>query len=256
MTTLDSIPLLVFFAGVILLALLTMEGGFWLGRKRRQSGTHESEAPLGSIIASTLALLAFLLAITFNIAANRFEERRSAVLREANAIGTAFLRADFLDQPTRDEVKKLFRKYVALRLEAASEPLPVVLEKSSSMQKELWAKATSGASKYSQSETYALFIDAINAVIDVHAERVTAGLYGRVPIVVWFALLAVAGLSMAGVGYVCGLANTRSWPAVTTLILSFSVVMFLVADLDRPTEGIITTSLRPLADLSNSIGAP
>jgi hypothetical protein len=256
MTALDSVPLIVFFVGIVLFSALSMEGGFRLGLNRRQSGAHESEAPLGSMIASTLGLLAFLLAITFNIAANRFEDRRTAVLHEANAIGTAYLRTDFLDQPVRDQLKQHFREYVAVRLTAKGTSLRPAISKSELLQKQLWSEAADLAPKYSQSPIYALFIESLNEVIDIHEERIAAGLYGRVPVIVWLSLFIVACLSMTGVGYVCGLTGSRSWPPATILIMTFSIVMFLVADLDRPGEGIIQTGLKPLNDLSNSIGPP
>ncbi|MGA2877105.1 MAG: hypothetical protein ABSE82_16435, partial [Nitrososphaerales archaeon] len=59
---LDQIPLWLFFLLMIGLALLSMEGGFRLGERRRLSGAKEAESPLGSIVGSTLGLLAFMLA--------------------------------------------------------------------------------------------------------------------------------------------------------------------------------------------------
>ena len=70
------------------------------------------------MVAAVLALLAFLLTFTFGMAASRFEARRQVLLDEANAIGTAYLRAALLSDPQRAEIRKLLREYVDVRLEA------------------------------------------------------------------------------------------------------------------------------------------
>ena len=51
------------------------------------------------LVGSLLALMAFVLAITMGMAADRFDARRGMVLAEANAIGTTFQRADYLPRP-------------------------------------------------------------------------------------------------------------------------------------------------------------
>jgi len=49
-------------------------------------------------LVPALPFLAFLLAFTFGMAATRFEDRRQAVLDEANAIGTTYLRTRLLPE--------------------------------------------------------------------------------------------------------------------------------------------------------------
>ncbi len=63
----------------------------------------------GSVIAVSLGLLAFMLAFTFGIAANRFDTRKQLVLDEINAIGTTYLRANTLPEPPRTKIRKLLR---------------------------------------------------------------------------------------------------------------------------------------------------
>jgi len=46
------------------------------------------------LLGGSLALLVLLLAFTFGLVLNRYEARRQLVTNEANAIGTAYLRAD------------------------------------------------------------------------------------------------------------------------------------------------------------------
>ena len=57
------------------------------------------------LVGSILALLAFLLAVTMGMAADRFDARRALVLAEANAIGTTYLRAGYLPEPASSQAE-------------------------------------------------------------------------------------------------------------------------------------------------------
>jgi hypothetical protein len=236
---LDRIPLLAFFTGVVVLALLAIEGGYKLGKNRRKSSNNEDESPVGSTISSTLALLAFMLAFTFGMAASRFDDRRAAVVEEANAIGTAYLRADLLEDPLKSNVKDTLHKYLLLRINGLSQPslLGRTISQSEALQTRLWQEATEVGQSYPNSPVAALFIDSINTVIDLHTKRITANFRARVPESIWDVLFLVAALSMAGMGYYFGVTDNRSWTANIVLVLAFSAVMLLVVDLDRPWEG-------------------
>jgi len=76
--------------------MLAIEGGYRLGKWRHVHAADEKDDPVGAMVGSVLGLLAIMLAFTFHLAATRFDARRHAVLEEANAIGTAYLRARLL----------------------------------------------------------------------------------------------------------------------------------------------------------------
>src|SRR5688572_12066502 len=109
---LDSLPLWALFGLNVLIVIFADEFGYRVGQFRRRRAKQEKEAPVGAMVGATLGLLAFLLAFTFGMAANRFESRREVLLNESNAIGTTWLRAAFLPEAHRDEVRKLLREYV------------------------------------------------------------------------------------------------------------------------------------------------
>lgn len=83
--------------GVILLVLLlaAKEAGYAVARRwhARRGVDETARTSIGFISGGMLGLLAFLLAISLSIADRRYEDRRAVVLAEANAIGTAWLRA-------------------------------------------------------------------------------------------------------------------------------------------------------------------
>jgi hypothetical protein len=54
-------------------------------------------------------------------------------------------------------------------------------------------------------------------------------------------------------GYHSGLTGTVRSPAILAVSFTFSVVIFLIADLDRPQEGFLKVGQEPLTDLRTSM---
>ncbi len=250
---LDHLPLWGLFFLTVVIVLLSVEGGYRLGKRRRQSGAPEKESAVGAMVAATLGLLGFMLAFTFGLAATRFDTRRYTVLDEANAIGTTYLRAALLPEPERAESRKLLREYVDVRLTAIQPgKLEQAIDESSALHERLWAQATTAAEKDPRSVPTGLFIQSLNETIDLHAKRVLVGVRNRIPGTVWVTLYLMSILSMTAIGYHEGLTSVSRSPAVLALVLTFAAVMFLIADLDRPQEGLLKVSQQPLIDLRSS----
>lgn len=253
---LDRLPLWALFLGTIAIVALAVEGGYRLGLIRRRRSETEKESVVGAMVAATLGLVAFMLAFTFGLAATRFDARRVTILDEANAIGTTYLRAAMLPEPERSESRSLLRHYVDVRL-AAVQPgqLAAAVSESSALHTRLWSQAVAAANKDPRSVPTGLFIQSLNEVIDLHSKRMMVGLRNRVPGAIWVTLYFVAILAMAEVGYHEGLTSQRRSPAVAALVLTFSAVIFLIADLDRPSEGFLTIGQQTMVDLRNSMDA-
>jgi hypothetical protein len=238
--------------------LLAIEGGYRLGRLRAMRAEHEKEAPVGAMVAAMLGLLAFILAFTFSLAAQRFDTRRQVLLDEANAIGTAYLRAAMLPQH-EEEIRSLLREYVDVRLAALqTDGVAEGIRKSEELQNRIWDRAVALARDNPDSVVVGLFVQSLNEVIDLHAKRITAGIRNRVPAVIWIALFAVAVISLGAMGYHAGLVRTSRSLAIVAVGLTFTVVIGLVADLDSPREGFLKVSQQALVDLRESMkpGAP
>ena len=80
---------------LVLLVVVT-ELGYRFGLKLHQADDGARKGQIAGIEGAILGLLALLLGFTFALAVQRYETRRTLVVEEANAIGTTFLRADFL----------------------------------------------------------------------------------------------------------------------------------------------------------------
>jgi hypothetical protein len=196
------------------------------------------------------------MAFTFGMAASRFDTRKQLVLEESNAIGTAYLRADLLPEPHRTEIRNLLREYVDVRLPKdglTPEKIAQALVRSEQLHNEFWSEAVSLGKINTTSIVVGLFIQSLNDVIDLHSKRVTACLYNRIPAIVWVVLYIVTVLAMAGIGYQIGLSGRRSLIAVFALVLTFSGVMMLIADLDRSQQGLVKVSQRAMIDLQKQM---
>ena len=247
---LDSLPFWGLFAATVVLIALAAEAGGWLGGRKRRRSEEAQKAPVGEIVAAMLGLLALLLAFTFSLAASRFDTRRGLVLDEANAIGTTWLRAGLLPEPHRAEIRKLLHEYLEARLGAVqSGRIQQGIARSEELQGRLWAEAVAVGQREPGSIMAGLFIASLNEVIDLHAKRVMFGLRTRIPVSIWAALYFVALLAVGAIGYHAGLTGTRRFFAILPLVLTISAVLLLIADLDRPQEGLFKVSQQALADL-------
>jgi hypothetical protein len=250
----DVLPLWVLFLAVAVVVGLSIEGGHWLGLYRRRRSEGEKEGPVGAIVAATLGLLALTLAFTFGLAWSRYDARREIVVKEANAIGTTYLRAGLLPDSRGAKIRKLLGEYVDARLEAVeSGHLEKALHRSAELHSELWKEAEAVGQEHPNSIVVGLFIQSLNDTIDVHATRVLMSLQNRIPGVLWGVLFMVTILTMAGVGYYEGLSNSRRSLAIVVLVLTFSAILSLIADLDRPQEGFLTVNQQAMIDLRNTM---
>lgn len=251
---LDSLPMWVMFPLTIVCIALATEAGYRLGRRRGRRPDHEKEAPVGGLVAAMLALLGLLLAFTFSIAASRFESRREVLLEESNAIGTAYLRTSFLPKQDRDAARQLYRDYVDARLEAVrTGDLAKVLERSSGIHAQLWSQVHAAGESHPDSESLALYIQALNEVIDLHSKRLMIGVRNRVPEIIILVLYMVTFLSVGTVGYHSGLSGTTRSGAAWAFLLTLAIVIYLIIDLDRPREGLFRVSQQAMIDLRESM---
>jgi hypothetical protein len=98
-----------------------------------------------------------------------------------------------------------------------------------------------------------VFSSSPEQVIDLHTKRVVAGLQSRIPTVIWLVLYAITVLAMAEMGYQTGLAGKRRPLSIPAVALAFSAVMVLIADLDRPVEGVIRVSQEAMDQLRETL---
>jgi hypothetical protein len=250
----DVLPLWGVFVVSLVLILLAHEIGYRLGAVRQKAKTHEKEAPVGAMVGATLALLGFLLAFTFGLAANLFQAKRQVMLDEANAIGTTYLRADFLSEPARVAVRDLLREYVDVRLAAAETgDVAPAIKRSEEIHNLLWAHASESMVANPDSIAYGLFVETLNEVIDLHSTRVMIAVRSRIPPTIWLALYSIAFFAFGTMGYHGGLGAANRSFALLAVAVIFSAVIWLIKDLDTAQEGTLQVSQQAMIDLRNSM---
>lgn len=233
-----------------IILFLAFEAGVYLGKRHQLMYKEKDKSPVGSIVAATLGLLAFLLAFTFGMAATKFDERRMLVIDESNAIGTTYLRSEYLPDPYRIQIKKLLKDYVFVHAGPLTpETIALRIKNSENLQDQIWQQAVEVVEKNPNSVAIGLFIQSLNQMIDLAATRVNIGMRVRIPFIVWIALYFVTILALGTVGYQIGLIQGRYIGITLLLILTFSSVIVLIVDLDRPQEGFIKISQQSLIDL-------
>jgi hypothetical protein len=234
----------------------TLEAGYRAGRWRHVHKPDEQVQQVGAIVASILGLLALVLGFTFSFAASRFDARREAVLEEANAIGTTYLRTRLLSPDLRKQSAAALKEYVDVRLHGVRSGDPTAaIARSEELHEVLWSQAAIAGQENPTSEMVALYIDSLNKVIDMHEVRVQAGTRSRIPVVMWSGLLVMSLLSLAAVGYQSGLSNTRRSPVKLVMILAFTIVLALIADLDRSQQGLLRVGQQAMVDVQKMIQA-
>lgn len=254
--SIDVVPLWAVFACVLVGILMSVEAGYRVGLWRHRRATSEKETTVVGMVTTELGLLAFMLAVTFSLAASRFDDRRRVLLEEANAIGTCYLRAEVLPAEQASAARRLLREYVDVRLAGVGGDRAAVedaIRQSEAIHPQLWSQATAAARKEPRSVAVGLFIASLNEVIDAHARRLQSGLRSRLPEAVWVVLFGVAVLSFFSMGYHGGLTGTNRSPAVLAMALSFASVIWLTVDLERAHEGMLRISQQPMIDLRASM---
>jgi hypothetical protein len=101
----------------------------------------------------------------------------------------------------------------------------------------------------------ALFIEALNEMIDLHTVRYIAVQNAQLPAGFWFAIYAVTFLTMLLVGIQASFAPRQNFLALLLLALVFGAVIVLIADLSSSREGVLNVSQQAMLDLQRQLHA-
>lgn len=249
----QSLPISLIYFSITFLIFLSFEIGYRIS-KRLYSKTDGMETKgLGQISAGLLGMLAFVLAFTFSMAASQYANRKQMVLQEANAIGTAYLRADLVDEPYTNELKHLLQQYVTTRLEAVkNNNITKGMLKSVEIHRLLWLQVKTAAKTTPNTNT-SLMVQSVNEVIDMHEKRVTAGLHDTIPTSIWFTLFAISAMAMLTIGIELGLGESRRIIVIIPMMLAFAALTTLIVELNRPQEGMIVVGQESMISLQKSM---
>ena len=254
---LASLSLMGLAMAVFASMLLASLAGYGIRRLERRLVTSRREEPEHSqesyLVGGMLGLMALLLAFSFSMALERFDERRHLVVKEANAIGTAYLRTQLLDEPHRARLSKLLIDYTDNRIVLATvDParLTAQLAINDRLLTQIWAAISAARESALAHGISTPLLMTFNEVIDLDTERKISRTV-RIPSEVLQLLFAFLALTAAVLGYV--LEERRGRIGAGMLFVLLSLYVSVIADLNRPTSGNILESQEAMLMLQASL---
>ncbi len=241
-----SWSLLAFAILLFLTQVSAREAGYRIGQRHSaKRGTGEAEG-VGLVVGGMLGLLGFVLALTLSFGSSRFDERRQGTLAEANAIGTAWLRAEAVGHPRGLEIKRLLEDYGRLRkdyVQAArnSPTIAQINERTAAIQTEIWGQV-SGIARERTDPVVVSLMAALNETFDMSTAARFAH-QSQIPPQLFWLLMGMAHISMAALGYQLGLKGQKSHIIATLLTAVWTAVIVVIIDLSAPRLGAIRTSV-------------
>jgi hypothetical protein len=244
--------------GLFVLLAGSTVGGLVVGRTRRERhpGLKESS---GVLQGALLGFMGLILAFGLSLATGRYEDRRAAVVNDANTIGTTYLRAQTLAEPVRSQSMSALVEYTDAELRLTddvpgSDATARTIAEGAALQDRLWALATQAVRADPTGTAPRLYEDSLNDMIDQQTVRL-AGLNNRVPSEVLVLEVLGAATAMFLLGLHVGLLGRSLTPVLLAAGL-VTMLLFVTFDLDRPTRGFIKIPDAPLTALRAAMNEP
>jgi hypothetical protein len=232
--------------------------GIFLGHRVRHLSDSLKE-PFGVLQAALLGVVGLLLAFGLSLAVSRYEDRRSNIVNEANAIGTSYLRAQTLAEPVRSRSLALLVDYTRSSIDL-SDHVPGSAEARDAradeerIERRLWSLAGEALEKAPTDSAPRLYVQTLNEMFDAETTRV-ASLGNRVPTAVLVLEVLGAALALGLLAAYLAIVG-RGVLAVSLAAVLVAFLLLVTADLDRPTRGMIQVPDTVLKDQLASMSEP
>ncbi len=232
--------------------------GLVLGRLMRHRSEHLRE-PFGVLQAALLGLVGLVLAFGLALGVGRYEDRRTAVVDDANAIGTTYLRAQTLKEPMRRESLELLKRYIetSIRLSNSvpeSARAGDAVADGEAIQRDLWRLAGDSLAESPDASAPRLYVETLNEMIDMQTVRV-ATLNNRVPGAVLAVEVFGAAIALGLLAFYLSILGRGVSPVLLAAAL-ITMLLLVTFDLDRPTRGLIRVPDGPLTNLRAEMELP
>ena len=186
------------------------------------------------------------------MAVGRYHQRKIYEEEEANAIGTAYVRLDFLPAADADKARALLREYLHLRIQyyrrINAEQVAKNNAATAELQSRLWT-AIVPATEAQPDQVRALVVSGMNDVLNRQGYTQAAFL-NRVPIAAWILMFVIAIFCNFLLGY---RAVGKGWVLFLILPIALSISFFLLSDIDSPRHGVIMINPQNLEILADSL---
>jgi hypothetical protein len=228
-------------AGIFLLSILLLSASVRVGLMLR--GDKELKGELredfGVVLAAALTLLGLIIGFSFSMATTRYDARKNFEEAEANAIGTEYVRVDFLPAADALAAKKLLKAYLDQRVlwyeERDLQSVRQTNAKIGQLENELWS-AVKGPAETAPNPVLALTVSGMNDVLNSQGYT-QAAWWNRIPPAAWFLMFVIAVLCNGMIGYAEGKGRRFFMPIILPVIVSIS--FYMIADIDSPRSGLV-----------------
>lgn len=232
--------------------LVAWKVGIRMGKRLRREGAGKEPSKFDD---ASLALLGLLLAFTFGVSITKHDQRRIAVVADANAIGDFYTCATLLKEPMRSKLQGLIKQYAEIRLNFARtapkdsnlEPALVQFQQMHSQMTDLVGQALNDGTPIAVSLT-----NTLNEVTSNHATRLAA-VRDRLPISIVALLLLSSIVTTLLIGREQGFSPSIEVAGTLCFILLVCAAIYVTLDLNQPERGFIMVSQEPIERLLSSM---
>jgi hypothetical protein len=235
-------------AGLIGGVVAAHELGFWLG-SRVHSGDDKFDRQVALVRTSTAALVAFLVGFAFSGASSRYFDRLDMIVEEANALDTAYLRADTIAEPQRSELKAALKEYTSDLVQMLSgerrDQIEPLLAKVHGLHERMWRSAVKGTQ--GNAELMNVVLPPLNHVIDLHTAHLALA-RRHLPLPIMAVLLAAAAIGVGLMGFGNGRVGRRFTLIDSVYGVVLAIALWMTIDLDYAGIGIIKVINRPVVE--------
>jgi hypothetical protein len=248
----ESVGLVPLYAA--LLAAAVVFGRRLARREERKQGAPR-QFRVGPFERFVGALLAFLLGFTFALAAGDYRDTQAALHRESDAIAEAHRWGLLLSAADRPWLQEGLRAYTdrLLRPDAAASRGPEAEAADRdvrSMQAKLWEGLAARRAGATEHTPYDACLRAVNQFIQAYDLRYHLSRRRLPDMVVLFTLGATLLIGFL-VGYTSELPAKHFAVLAALFVVFLTAVVYLIWEVDRPSEGLITASRQSLIDLAD-----
>ena len=245
--------------GLFVAMLFAATAGHRIAAWRSRLRDDASAVGTSAVDAAVLGLLGLLVAFWFSSAGTRLDMRRSLIVEESNAIGTAWLRLDLLPEDAHPGARDEFRSYLDLRLlqtpgATHTESDAVLAKRLATAQDSIWRRAVAAAPRCQNPQAAALLLDALNAMFDA-GTRHRAAFNAHTPVAILALVLLVAIFAAVLAGHDMAGQGRFNWLHIVVFAAVVSLTIWVIYDLEMPRYGLIRIDNydQTLLDLRDSI---
>ena len=199
---------------------------------------------------ASIGLLALLLAFSFGTSIAKHDQRRVAVVADANAIGDFYTCASLLREPSRSKLQAVIRQYAQLRLDLTRGRCARDIEEALTEFGRMHDQMTTLVAQALKDGTpiAVSLANTLNSLTSNQASRLAA-YRDRLPASIVFLLYISAIVTALLVGRGQGVDGSSDIAGTVCFVLVVSIAVYVTLDLNRPESGLIRVSQEPIEQL-------